>query len=292
MNVRLIHCLYVVVLLGFTSCITNDLSDCPVPAPKYVVEVSIEDKNYFNIADILELAPKDVNGAFRTFSETVRYTLTQVSTSDSMSDSGVVSISDNDPTFSIIFEGVPEGEYILTVWGNLTPECIPGLLNKDSEETTDTYMISGRLVFDSSYVTQRLNMKRVKGELLLLCTNFPSEVSVTDNNIDNIYEYVNEDFIYTGNTYVDKRMPYSSLSTTLLSPTVEGEISNLNINFFAGDNTTRAEDPYLTVPPIDLTISRNEISAIWLNYDTTDVAFEVSMFINGEWNMIHRLSVK
>lgn len=288
MNVRLIHYLYMVVLLGFTSsCISDDLSDCPTA--QYVVQISVKDKNYKNIGSFPQLEPKEENMPFRSFEGTIYYTLSESATRARIRESAVMAINGEGQMYSITFNNIPEGEYILTVWGNMTQEYPAGILHQDNKEHTDIYMASRKLRFDSSYQTTELSLERTKGLLLLLCSNFPAVVTSLKQNISHLYQSVDANFNYMGPTNVEKRVPLQAAVTTLLAPNVEGG-SSLKLSFYT--DATKLTTPFLELPDINLTIKRNEISAIAIDYKATDGVYEIWMFIQEQWTMIHRLDIK
>ncbi|RGN32634.1 hypothetical protein DXB65_17870 [Bacteroides oleiciplenus] len=288
MNVRLIHYLYMVVLLGFTSsCISDDLSDCPTT--QYVVQISVKDKNYKNIGSFPQLEPKEENTPFRSFEGTIYYTLSESTTRARIRESAVMVVNGEDQMYSITFNNIPEGEYILTVWGNMTQEYPVGILHQDNKEHTDIYMTSRKLRFDSSYQTTELSLERTKGLLLLLCSNFPAVVTSLKQNISHLYQSVDANFNYTGTTNVEKRVPLQATVTTFLAPNAE-EDSSLKLSFYT--DATKSTTPFLELPDINLTIKRNEISAIAIDYKATDGVYEIWMFIQEQWTMIHRLDIK
>lgn len=287
MNVRFIRYLCMAVLLALTgSCISDDLSDCP--ASQYVVQISVKDKNYKNIEDFPQLEFKEENMPFYRFEGTVYYILSESATRARIRESAVMTVNGEDRTYSIIFNNIPEGEYILTVWGNMTREYSAGVLHQDNKEHTDIYMVSRTLRFDRTYQTTELSLERTKGLLLLFCSNFPTVVTSIEQNINHLYQSVDADFNYTGITNVEKRVPLQTAVTTLLAPTSEG-VSNLKLRFYT--DATRMTTPFLELPDMNLTIKRNEISAIAVDYKATDGVYEIWMFVQEQWTMIHRLDI-
>lgn len=288
MNVRFIHSLYMAALLGFTSsCISDDLSDCPIP--QYIVQISVKDKNYKNIGDFPQLKSKEENAPFHHFEETIYYTLSESTTRTCVRKSSVMTVYGEDQTYPIIFNDIPEGGYILTVWGNMMPEYPAGILHQDTKEQTDIYMATCTLRFDRSYRTTELSLERTKGMFLLLCSNFPATVTSVSQSINHLYQSVDANFNYTGDTNVEKRVPLESTISTWLAPTSEGP-SKLKLIFYTDDAGTTA--PFPELPEMDITMKRNEISAVAVDYKKTDGVCEVWMFIQEQWIMIHRLDIQ
>ena len=121
-------------------------------------------------------------------------------------------------TYPIILTDIPEGEYILTVWGNMPPEYPAGILHQDTKEHTDMYMTTRTLRLDRSYQTTELSLERTKGLFLLLCSNFPATVTSVGQSINHLYQSVDANFNYTGNTNVEKRVPLQPTISTWLAP--------------------------------------------------------------------------
>lgn len=289
MNSRVAHTLCMVVLLILTgSCIKDDLSDCP---PQYQVQVSVKDKNYFNINEFPELSRLDENLPFRTYTGTIYYALRDAVTNALVKESTVDVVNGNDQKHSIVFDNIPYGDYFLTVWGNLTTEYPAGVLHQDGKEHTDIYVATRKLSFTDGAQAAELFLERAKGKLLLLCTNFPPTVTQIGQKVDKVYQYVDENFNYSGNASVSKNVPFQSTLETFMAPTVAGGSSKLNLTFYT--NGTRAEAaPMLVLPEMDITFRRNEISAVRVDYNTLDHKWDISLFINGEWTMIHRLDIQ
>lgn len=288
MNVRFMHSLYMAALLGFTnSCISDDLSDCP--SPQYIVQISVKDKNYKNIGEFPQLESKEESAPFQRFEGTIYYTLSESTTRARVKESSVMTVYGEDQTYPIILTDIPEGEYILTVWGNMTSEYPAGILHQDTKEHTDIYMTTRTLRLDRSYQTTELSLERTKGLFLLLCSNFPATVTSVGQSINHLYQSVDANFNYTGNTNVEKRVPLQPTISTWLAPTSEGP-SKVNLIFYTND--TGATAPFPKLPEMDLTMKRNEISAIAIDYKKTDGVCEVWIFVQEQWVMIHRLDIQ
>lgn len=283
----IINSLCVVTLLAFiSSCIHEDRSDCPTG--KYLVKVTVKDKNYANIDNFPELAPVAEDSPFRIFAGTIYYTLNEAVTGNLVKESAVTPVSGNDSLYFITFDDVPMGEYTLTVWSNLTADYLAGVLHQDGKEHTDIYLASSTLKFNNSYRPAELRLERTKGQLLLLCKNFPAVVAVIRQNVNNVYRQVDANFNYSGSTHVEKKGLFQPVLTTLLAPSSEGS-SKLKLTFYSAAAET---SPFLELPEMDLTVKRNEISAIAVDFKEVEGIYEVWTFINGQWTMTHRLDIE
>ena len=269
------------------SCIFDDFPDCP--ASQYVVQISVKDVNYENAKSFPQIEPKDGNMPFYHFVGTIYYVLSDLTTGARIRESAVMAVNGKERTYPIIFNDIPEGEYVLTVWGNVTQEYPAGALHPDNKEHTDVYMASRTLKFDSSYQMTELPLERTKGLLLLFCSTFPTGVTSIKQNVTYLYHSVNEDFHYADSEDVEKHVPFQPLMTTFLAPTSE-RISGLKLSFYTGD--ARTEKLFLELPDMEITIKRNEISSVAIDYKETEGVYEIWVFVQEQWTMVHRLDIK
>lgn len=109
--------------------------ECPVEQP-YSVRVSVKDKNYLNISQFPQLSQVDENLPFRTYAGTLYYALYDASTGALIRESAVVSTEGEEKEYTLTFPGVPDGDYKLAVWGNLTTDYPAGILHQDGKEHT------------------------------------------------------------------------------------------------------------------------------------------------------------
>lgn len=286
---KLVHSFCMVVLLILvSSCIKDDYSDCPA---QYVVKVSVKDKNYFNVSQFPQLARVDETLPFNNFSGNIYYTLRNVATGAVQQESSIMPVIGNDRDYSIAFDEIPAGEYVLTIWGNLTSDYPAGVLHKDGKEHTDIYLASRRLSFSSKPQTTEMTLERTKGKLVLFCTNFPASVTRVEEDILPVYQSVDENFSYSGSGPISKSATVQPIVETLLAPSVAGNTAKLNLRFYTAD-TRAGSEPYLTLPEMDLTVRRNEITAMLIDHNTAAGVLEIWNYIDGAWTMIHRLDIK
>ena len=286
MNGRVIQifCMVVGIVLA-SSC--GD--ECPVEQP-YSVRVSVKDKNYLNISQFPQLGSVDENQPFRTYTGTIYYALYDASTGALKRESEIVQINGEDKEYTISFAGIPDGDYKLAVWGNLTTDYPAGILHQDGKEHTDIYVATRVLHFSPEYQTEELTLERTKGKLLLLCSNFPAEISRIEQHVNHVYQSVDADLNYSGSTQVDKSVPFTNMLETLLAPSSVDGHSKLALTFYA-TYTRVSESPYLKLPEMEVDMRRNEITAVSIDYNTSEGIWEIKMFIRGEWLTIHRLDI-
>lgn len=287
MGIRFIHCICMValpVLAG--SCIFDDISECP--ASQYVVQLSIKDINYKNVAHFPQLKANDEHSSFHHSVGTIYYILSDMVTGKRIKESTLMAVNGEERTYPLTFTDIAEGEYVLTVWGNIMQTHPTGVLHPDNKEYTDVYMASRTFKFDNSYRMTELPLERTKGLLLLFCYNFPTNVTNIKQNITSLHQSVNEGFHYSGSNNVEKQMPFQPLTATFLAPS-SNKVSHLKLGFYTGNAET--EKLFLELPDMQLTVRRNEISSIAIDYNKTENVYEIWTFIYKQWTMIHRLSL-
>lgn len=284
---RYIRYIYLIALpLLNISCIFDDDSDCP--GPEYMAEISVKDINYENISKFSHVEVKNEDMPFHSFAKNIYYVLSNMSGTH-VRESAIQPVSGDSRTYSISFGNIPEGEYVLTVWGNLTEEYPAGTLHPDGQEYTDIYTGSRTVRFDETHRTTELALERAKGLLLLSCSGFPDNVSWIKMSVSGAYRSVDADLNYSGSVNVEKTMPFRPFTTTLLSPTEKGT-SVLKLSFHTDSPAT--SEPFLKLQDISLPVSRNEISSVAIDYHDEAGMYEIRMFINGHWEMTHRLYFK
>lgn len=282
---KVILSILIATLLGSMSSCTKD--DCPTG---YSIKVTVKDKNYFNADQFSQLEKKDETLPFHQFIETICYTLRNTETENLVYQSDVVNVEEGKDFYPLTIDGFPAGEYELTVWGNRTPDVPSGELHYNGLEQTDIYVARTILTFPMSYKSVSLALERTKGKLVIFCSNFPASISSLSQNISSIYETVDSQLKYTGEAEVHKESAVNEIIETFLAPTLADKISKLNLNFFS--LIRAASNPVLTLPEMEITIHRNEITAVKVDYNTVTGNWEIWLNIDGEWIMVHYLDIK
>lgn len=276
----------IVVLFLLASCIKEDIEECPV---EYTVKVYVKDKNYTNIDNVSQLVKKDESASFGTFIGTVYYQLRNLKSGMIVVESTDSQLSKNGPYYMLTFRDMPVGEYELTVWGNVLSDIQPGVLHSSETESADFYLANKKLTFIAGEQSSDIQLERTKGNLLLICSNFPADISHVELKIGSIYGVVDNQFKYTENTQVVKKVSVKPLIETVLAPTVQEELSELNLRFFSDVDLKSTNN--IVFSEIPLTLKRNEITVVKADYNTLGNAWEIWININGEWKMIHHLDL-
>lgn len=157
-----------------SSCIRDDVEPCP----PLQVEISVKDKNYFNVDNVPLEARKSESLAFREYVPTLYYALRDASTGEIVEEQGVFSITGSEPTQSVTFcECLPFGKYVLTVWGGLadntplTDQSLTSILHANRTEANDIYLTHDTLVYDLQHTNYSAALQRVTGKLVIQITN-------------------------------------------------------------------------------------------------------------------------
>lgn len=280
------YLLLAALLCAVTSCIKDDSAECP---PEYTIQVFIKDKNYTNIGQVTQLKPMDESLPFDSFSGNVYYTLRSLTTGQVVIKSGVVPVTDHNQAYTIEFNNIPYDQYELTVWGNADSNADPGVLHNNETESTDLYMGTTTLTFSSEPQYAKLMLERTKGKLLVLCNNFPSTITSIEQEVGSIYQTVNSNFEYSGSIDVKKTFMLDTMLQTVLAPTIDEKKSTLNLEFLMADS--RASSSSLAMPEVELTIKKDEITVVSINYDDIVNTWEIWTYIDGKWTLVHRLDI-
>lgn len=281
--------------LLLTSCIKED----PQPCPLLQVEISVKDKNYFNIDLVPQEARKSESLAFRAYVPTLYYALRNTETGKIVKEQGVFNVTVDDPVFTITFsEDLPMGKYALTVWGglpdnsSLTEDSQTNLIHANGKEASDTYLTTDLLIYDPQHTHHSVDLERITGKLILLVTDLPDASRYSSETINGIYERINQQFEYRNPTIVTKQNSWNSapevVLSTLLAPS-EGEYKSLfHLDFY---ESPEQADPVLTPKDVNITLKRNELTAVKYVYDDEREDFFIYLLLNDKWELIHNLDI-
>lgn len=274
------------ILTQMSSCIV-DSEECPTG---YTVLVSIKDENYVNGSAIVPLNQTIENPLFDSLVETIYYVLHNKETGALVMESPITSTQGTSTSYTILFNDIPSGDYELTVWGNRTSDVPASVLHTNGKEHTDIYLGTQNLTFSARSKTTEVFLERTKGKLVLTCNNFPTTITSGEATISSVYETVTPHFDYNGNTEVVKTAPIQSTLEVFLAPSVKGENSKLKLRFFSEAEINGSK--IVVFPEIPVTLTRNEITPVTIDYNTISKSWEIWTTINGKWTMIHSLDIK
>lgn len=274
------------VYLYMNSCVRVDIPECP---SQFTVRVSVMDKNYSNIEQIPFLVPIDEGLPFGRYVGTVYYTLHRVETGVLIQETSVTNVTGDARDYVLRFDGLPAGEYLLSVWGNTEGGLSEGLLHLEGKEFRDVYLGSKRLLFSSAYQSTDLPLERAKGKLLVMFSHFPPGYARVGLEVKGVFESVNVFFEYGGSTSVSKMAPMQPSVELLLAPSAGGT-SQLNLHIYP--ESSSVELPDLSLSPIEIAVAKGQIVLVDVDYNSGENALDVWLYIRGEWALIHRLDIK
>lgn len=278
-----------------SSCIRDDVEPCP----PLQVEISVKDKNYFNIDNVPLEARKSESLAFREYIPTLYYTLRDASTGEIVEEQGVFSVTGNEPTQSVTFcECLPFGKYVLTVWGGLadntplTDQSLTSILHANRTEASDIYLAHDTLVYDLQHTNYSAALQRVTGKLVIQITNLPATILYEANSIGQIYERVNHKFEYMNPVSIRKQNAWSPASEVVLSailaPSTGEYQSLLHLDLY--DKADR-QVPTLNPKDVKITLKRNELTTLKYVYDDEQRDFNIYLLLGDTWETIYNLDI-
>lgn len=292
-------------LLG--GCIRESLPMCP----PLVVELTVKDKNYFNIDDAVKLGlmeRRSENLPFREYVHSLYYIVHD-------EHGNVVAEQHNKPVENddmeqmiVLPASLPYGRYTVTVWGNMKSEEPLGADATQAEmeaagaAANDIYLASG--TFDYTYGKEHftLGMERTKGNLLIKAEAIPNNINFSTKNIDDVFGLVDNRFVYSNLTSVQTELDWEVhneiQSQTLMCPSPSYEGSTLSVVFidksavFGGERGTL----YPTLEPHDvhITMGRNEITILRYLYeeDSSGGSFKIYVRVNDNWELQHQMEIE
>lgn len=273
-------------LIGLTGCIKEDITECP-PSENQV-ELSVKDKNYINIDKVPQLIRMDENLPFNKYVQTLSYSLLNTKTGEIVESAFLPEVESQNSTHKLTFNNLPEGDYELAVFGNISENIPSNDLHPDNKSYSDVYVSNGTFSVKPNQKGQTLmSLERGKGLLLIACQDFPSSVTQIETNINSIYRHIDSKKVYSDTISVTERTSLKSLNKAYISPSISNTNSNLNLRFF--DNSNK---PILNIPPLYIQIKPNEIAIVSVVYKPDNNLFEVWSNINGEWTKFHQLTFK
>lgn len=278
-------------VLFFISCIKESLPECPY---QYKIQLFVKDKNYAN-SSIVGTGIVDENLPFREYVSNIYYTLQDVNTGENIITPVENTIEGDEKETEIILDQIPDGEYLLTVWGNIETEGNsvedPSILHENKEEDTDEYIASEAITIKTGLAQEKsLGLERIKGKLLVTLNNLPDNVTQIIENVTSVYQKIDNRRVYSQKADVEKKFIVNTSfdrASTFLAPTVNDEISVLSLSFYDATNNEAS----LIISPIEVKITRNEITAVNVNYNPTQNQVEIWVYIDNGWTLILELDI-
>lgn len=289
------HIVLLLASLLLASCIRSEVPPCP----PLQVNLTVKDKNYFNVDKVEEEERKSENLAFKEYVPTLYYQLCDAATGEVIEEQGVFDVEGDEKSFPITFcDCLPHGKYVLTVWGGLednTPLQDDGksiTLHPEREEGADVYVSQDTLVYDAYRHSYTSELQRVKGKLIIRLENLPKEVSYSHKKVSNLFGEVVHGVGYNGTTAVvtqtEWSIPTAVITRTVSSPSVEKNKSELSIRFYDRQEATR---PMLKSESVYITIERNSLTVLKYIYQEQEDDFTIYLLVNDNWEKIHGMTI-
>ena len=294
--IRSIQCLLILSSLPcISSCIKDDLQSCP----PLQIDISVKDKNYFNVDNVSLESPKSESLAFHEYVPTLYYSLRNEATGEIIEEQEVFNVTDNNPTHSVTFcECLPFGKYVLTVWGgldnntSLTDQSLTNILHVNQTEGHHVYLVHDTLVYNMQNTHYNVALERVTGKLLIQIINLPPTVRYADRSVNQIYERVTHQFKYINPITVRKQDSWNTapniILSTILAPSTGEHQSNVHLNLYDG---TDQAIPALTPKDVKITMKRNELTSLRYVYDEEKEDFNIYVLNNDTWELIYNLDI-
>lgn len=290
--------LEVIMFLGLTSCIRDEIQSCP----PLKVMIAIEDKNYANI-DFVERETGldhriDENQPFRSYIQKLFYVLYDLDTGEVVTIRHLHDVEgDAEMATAYLPEELPFGRYGLVVWGNILREegILSGGTNYDLHqghmEGYDVYMTADELLYDEYHYDYVVSLKRLKGKLLIQAVNFPAEigwlkkeVSGVTGNVDYEFHYSEPETVVTYTEWTSRTSEF--VSSTFLSPSATSAGSTVDADLY---DSSEMEVPVIQLQTVQADINRNEITVLRYVYDADTGSTSVYILMDDGWDAVHNL---
>lgn len=289
------------VAMSCTSCIRENLDQCPPLS----INIEVKDKNYDNVEQVDISEKEDENQPFRHFIPTLYYRLSRLDDDGSkqmITEKGVFTVEGDAQTYSVDFDNsLPFGKYIFTVWGGIpdkkefNADCTELSFHPEHAQGYDVYLSSDTLLYDAYHSDFVSQMRRTKGKLIIIAEDLPSKVRFSGKTVEDLYQKVNANFDYKGETQVTTRQTRRGLddivTETYLTPTIQGEESMVDAHFYNDDDDDFSH-PDNSPQDVDILMRRNELTMLKYAYDEQQDRYHIYVRINNNWEAIHDMDVE
>lgn len=296
---RLSRLLVFIMPLVTISCIDeSDESNCDIPEQtQYTITIGVKDKNYSNIMNIPELTPESESLPFSAYVEGIYYRLEDIQTKQIVAMQEYALVDPNETAHTLTFNNIPQGRYILTTLGNLPKQSNNSratnmlvTLHDSGTNNTDIYMGTDTLDFSSDIPKTKTHlMQRLKGELLIVCKNFPASTQKISASVDSVHLGISDNTRnYAESTTVTESFNApDELLQMYLAPTVPNRRSALTLNLFTSDSS----NPSIIIPATKFIIERNKVTELMIDFKADEGTIEISIRIAGAWEKINEMHV-
>ena len=277
--------------LLFTSCIRDDLQQCP----PLTVNVAVKDFNYSNAA-LMENEPlKPDNAPLSAYVKTLAWHVVDVATGRTVAEQqAVASPDDKAQTCITLPADLPFGRYAVAVWGGLesetpSPELLP------LEDADDPYLVNDTLLYDAYHYDYTLRLKRIKSKLNIEVTGLPAQykASASSKKESGLFAEVDDEFQYDGECEMGNRTIFAHKdevqTQTILPPSTERNATRVSIEIYDDQGK-----PVSQLKPTEVvtTLYRNTITALRYVYSEEKQGYDIYVRINDEWEAVHPMDIE
>lgn len=288
-------------VIVFSSCINDSITDCP----PLKIKVVVKDKNYFNIDFIDLISPKDEDLPFGEYIPTLSYALID-RVSGKVVDSATIKTSNLvDNHFDLQFDSrIGYGSYRLSLWGGheddnrLSTGFKHMALHTVIGSGSDIYLSTKEIDYTPATDQHQMEMQRIKGKLLVYVENLPSKYKYIRSKISGVYGKVTTLLEYSEEANVESIHPinpeFSCLAKVHVAPSLKIDQSKLSLDLLEDNSVLRNENPLSEniLDGLPLAIKRNEITAIKIVYKgEPDGNHRLLALIDNSWEQIHNSEI-
>ena len=257
-----------------------------------LVTLNVADKNYSNVSDV-GFEPVDENLPLNEYISNYYYIVQNINNGIFVASSLLPVFEQYVKEIQFMINDLPEGEYKLVALSEIAEGALQTIgavaLHRGGGEDSDLYLTIDTIsIAAGESKSVSLDLARTKGKLCLIFNNLPDKITRLSSEITNISQHVNAAG-YTGATTVSevftrisdplRASGQTEQFETFLAPSVEDETSTLNLSLYSNNSNT----PTYIIDPIEISVNRNEITPVTLNYDEVSNSFEILVYIDDEW---------
>lgn len=292
-------------LLAFTSCIRDEIADCP----PLRITVTVKDKNYFNIDDVVAkglIEKKDENLPFCEYVSTLYY-IVRDEAGNTVAEHTTYAVEGDAKEETIELPAdLPYGKYKVTVWGNMKSDRplgdnpSTGDMESADAANNDVYLTEDELDYRLGSEHHTVALERTKGRLLIKAEGLPDYVNLSEKTLADVYSIVSSGFDYSRLTDLFSRTRWTQKNEmtthTLACPSQGMEKSTLDVSFH-NEGTTRADGGgFRSLYPEDIkvTMGRNELTVVRYVYEPEgggDDGFNIYVLVNDNWEQVHKMEI-
>ena len=107
-------------------------------------------------------------------------------------------------------------------------------------------------------------------------------------SVKGIYSQVDSLLNYQGSATIEKDSRPQKINALAVSPSITEKSTRLNLSFYSEGKSSAL----LTVPEMELNIRRNELSAVSVDFDKDTDAWNIWVYSDKEWTLVHHLTIE